>query len=61
LARVLRALAADPVRRQTLARAGTQRARGRYSWTRVAAETLDVYRALTVRSRATDAFGGGVS
>jgi glycosyltransferase involved in cell wall biosynthesis len=61
LARVLRALAADPVRRQTLARAGTRRARGRYSWTRVAAETLDVYRALTARARASDAFGGGVS
>jgi glycosyltransferase involved in cell wall biosynthesis len=61
LARVLRALAEDPARRRSLARAGTRRARARYSWNRVASETLDVYRALTACTRTSDAFGGGVS
>ncbi len=46
LAQALRSLAADPQRRALLGRLGAERARARYSWSRVAAETLDVYRAL---------------
>jgi glycosyltransferase involved in cell wall biosynthesis len=58
LGRALGALANDPQRRRRLARAGMERARARYSWTRVAAETLDVYRAVAARGGARDAFGG---
>jgi glycosyltransferase involved in cell wall biosynthesis len=44
LARALDALATDAPRRREFARAGMLRARNRYSWTRVAKETLDIYR-----------------
>jgi glycosyltransferase involved in cell wall biosynthesis len=40
-------LLADPGRRAALGAAAAQRARSRYSWSRVAAETEDVYRKLT--------------
>jgi glycosyltransferase involved in cell wall biosynthesis len=46
LAYALQALAADPQRRALLGRLGVERVRSRYSWSRVAAETLDVYRGL---------------
>lgn len=52
LARALRLLATDHERRRELARAGMLRARTRYSWARVAKETLDTYRAVPVRNDA---------
>jgi D-inositol-3-phosphate glycosyltransferase len=61
LARVLRALAADPQRRRSFARAGLQRVRSRYSWRRIAAETLDVYRVVAARSGANAVFGEDAS
>jgi len=51
LSRALCALAADPERRRRLGRVGMERARARYSWARIAAETLDVYRAMTAGRR----------
>ncbi len=47
LARALGLLATDAQRRREFARAGMLRARNRYSWTRVAKQTLDVYRVAT--------------
>jgi glycosyltransferase involved in cell wall biosynthesis len=61
LAAALAALARDPDRRHALARAGLTRVRARYSWTRIAAETLDVYRAVSRLGTARDALGGSVS
>jgi len=61
LAAVLRSLATDPRRRHALATAGLQRARARYSWTRIAAETLDVYRHVAARDDRLDGLGQGVS
>jgi D-inositol-3-phosphate glycosyltransferase len=61
LARVLRALASDPQRRRTLAGAGMQRVHARYSWRRVAAETLDVYRVVAARTGADAIFGEDAS
>ena len=58
LGRTLAALANDPQLRRRLARAGMERARARYSWTRIAAETLDVYRAVAARPGASGVFGG---
>ncbi len=46
LAHALRSLADDPERRALLGRLGVERVRARYSWSRIAAETLDVYRGL---------------
>ncbi len=46
LAAALRSLAEEPERRKMLGRLGVERVRARYSWSRIAAETLDVYRAL---------------
>jgi glycosyltransferase involved in cell wall biosynthesis len=45
IARALRALR-DARLRRTMGRAGTERVRARYSWSRVAAETFEVYRAV---------------
>ncbi len=42
--RALVMLGADATRRKEMARAGLARVRARYSWLRVASETLDVYR-----------------
>ncbi|MFN2460872.1 MAG: glycosyltransferase [Candidatus Velthaea sp.] len=50
LAYALRALAGDAERRERLGRFGIERVRARYSWSRIAAETLDVYRALVERT-----------
>ncbi len=46
LAHALRSLADEPERRKMLGRLGVERVRARYSWSRIAAETLDVYRGL---------------
>jgi D-inositol-3-phosphate glycosyltransferase len=46
LAHALQSLAADPARRALLGQLGVDRVRARYSWSRIAAETLDVYRGL---------------
>ncbi|MFI0481199.1 glycosyltransferase [Actinomadura sp. 9N215] len=43
-ARAIRALLDDPARRAAMGLAGSERARDRYSWARVAAETTGVYR-----------------
>jgi glycosyltransferase involved in cell wall biosynthesis len=45
LARVLRELLASPERRARLGRAGAQRARARYDWSSIAAETARAYAA----------------
>jgi D-inositol-3-phosphate glycosyltransferase len=50
IARALRSLAADPARRLMLGRLGAERVRARYAWSRIAAETLDVYRGLVTTS-----------
>jgi glycosyltransferase involved in cell wall biosynthesis len=52
LARALDVLATDARRRRECARAGMLRARNRYSWTRVAKETLDIYRAVAASASA---------
>jgi D-inositol-3-phosphate glycosyltransferase len=44
LAEALAALLADPARRAALGAAGVRRARERYTWDRVAASTMAVYR-----------------
>ena len=44
LARAVSALLADPVRGQCCGMAGVDRAQARYSWDRVAADTLRAYR-----------------
>ncbi len=49
LAEALNALRADEPQRRFLGRLGAERARSRYSWSRIVADTLDVYRGL-VRS-----------
>ncbi|GAA0375810.1 glycosyltransferase family 1 protein [Microbispora corallina] len=50
LARALRRLLDDPVRRTAYGIAGADRARARYGWTRIAAETLAAYeRVLSAR------------
>ncbi|HEY4441801.1 MAG TPA: glycosyltransferase [Candidatus Elarobacter sp.] len=46
LADALNAMRLDVARRESMGRAGAERAHGRYSWLRVAADTLHVYRAL---------------
>ncbi len=46
LALALNALASDPQRRALLGRLGAERVRARYSWSRVAADTLEIYRGL---------------
>ena len=43
LAFVLRQLLADPVRREAFGIAGADRARARYAWSRIAADTATVY------------------
>ena len=47
VAAAARELLADPARRARLGAAGVRRAHERYTWDRVAAATLDVYRAVT--------------
>jgi len=47
LARALRSLLADPERRRAFGEAGVRRARSRYGWPRIAAQTLEVYRGLS--------------
>jgi D-inositol-3-phosphate glycosyltransferase len=55
LATVLRELLADPARRRRLAAAGAERARRRYRWSRIGAETEAVYqRVLAERDRSAD-------
>jgi glycosyltransferase involved in cell wall biosynthesis len=49
LAAALAGLLADPVRRRSLGAAGVERARRRYRWSRVAADTAAVYRCLAGR------------
>jgi D-inositol-3-phosphate glycosyltransferase len=49
LAAALRDLLADPHRRRSLGAAGVERARRRYRWSRVAADTAAVYRHLADR------------
>jgi glycosyltransferase involved in cell wall biosynthesis len=51
LASALCQLLADPVRRAALGAAGAERARGRYSWRRVAAQTEAVYLRLAAQGR----------
>jgi D-inositol-3-phosphate glycosyltransferase len=53
LACVLQSLAANPVQRKLLGRLGVERVRGRYSWSRIAVETLGVYRGI-IRSSASE-------
>jgi glycosyltransferase involved in cell wall biosynthesis len=48
LATAMRTLLADPARREVLAYAGLQRARSRYDWHTVAAETVRAYRGADV-------------
>ncbi len=48
LAAALRDLAANPARRAFFGRLGAERVRSRYAWSRIAAETLDVYRGIAV-------------
>ncbi|PRX07648.1 UNVERIFIED_ORG: (1-_4)-alpha-D-glucan synthase (UDP-glucose) [Actinomadura viridilutea] len=50
-ARVIRALLADPTRRAAMGFASSDRARSRYSWDRIALETVKVYRRAVARSR----------
>jgi glycosyltransferase involved in cell wall biosynthesis len=52
LAQALNMLAADAQRRREFARAGLLRVRNRYSWTRVANETLGIYRTVAAAHRA---------
>ncbi len=52
LAKALRSLLADPVRRAAYGIAGADRARARYSWDRVAADTASVYARLPSRRAA---------
>jgi D-inositol-3-phosphate glycosyltransferase len=57
LAQALNALADDPARRAMLGKLGTERVRARYSWSRIAAETLEVYRGLVTSAAETIALG----
>ncbi|HYW53834.1 MAG TPA: glycosyltransferase [Dongiaceae bacterium] len=57
LARALQALAENPGHRALLGRLGTERVRARYSWSRIAAETLDVYRGLVTTASTELALG----
>jgi glycosyltransferase involved in cell wall biosynthesis len=58
LAIALNMLAGEPKRRRMLGRLGVERVRGRYSWSRIAAETFEVYRALVTPSSQELALGG---
>jgi glycosyltransferase involved in cell wall biosynthesis len=49
LAEALNGLLADEAQRRMLGRLGAERARSRYSWSRIVADTLDVYRGLLRR------------
>jgi glycosyltransferase involved in cell wall biosynthesis len=49
IAAAVRALLADPARREALGRAGAGRARRRYGWNRIARSTLAVYDELAAR------------
>ncbi len=61
LARALNALRVDDHLRASMGRASVTRVRARYSWLRIAAETLDVYRGLIGRSAAdTDDVASGI-
>ncbi|MFB4314229.1 glycosyltransferase [Actinomadura sp. 21ATH] len=52
-ARRIRDLLADPTGRAAMGFAGSDRARSRYSWTRIARETLTVYERAAARSEVT--------
>jgi glycosyltransferase involved in cell wall biosynthesis len=58
LARALDALR-DERRRSAMGRAGAERVRRRYSWTRIATETLEVYRGIIGRAPAADNLATG--
>ena len=58
LAYALKELAADAARRRMLGRLGVDRVRARYSWSRIAAETFDIYRGLVTTSKEELALGG---
>ncbi len=51
LAGALRALLGDTTRRAAMGRAGVERVRARYTWARVAAATLEVYRDVLTAGR----------
>jgi len=57
LAQALNALADDPARRAMLGKLGAERVRARYSWSRIAVETLEVYRGLVARAAEPVALG----
>lgn len=57
LAHALNTLKADPARRTMLGKLGAERVRARYSWSRIAAETLDVYRGVVTTAAETLALG----
>ncbi|HEY0393026.1 MAG TPA: glycosyltransferase [Candidatus Elarobacter sp.] len=50
LTHALQSLAAEPQRRKMLGRLGVARVRARYSWSRIAVDTADVYRGLVTTS-----------
>ena len=60
VAAALAALIADPVRRDRLGRAGLLRARGRYGWERIAADTEQVYREVLADRRPLTVGAAGV-
>jgi D-inositol-3-phosphate glycosyltransferase len=60
LAEAVDALLADPERRRHYEQAGRRRAATRYTWRRIAADTLRVYERLAARERTTDRLTGGV-
>jgi D-inositol-3-phosphate glycosyltransferase len=57
LAHALNALKADPARRTMLGKLGAERVSARYSWSRIAAETLEVYRGVVSTPAETLALG----
>ncbi|MDB5039711.1 MAG: glycosyl transferase, group 1, partial [Candidatus Eremiobacteraeota bacterium] len=59
LAEALNGLLADEARRSLLGRLGAERARSRYSWSRIVADTLDVYRGLLRRETTAEEFALG--
>lgn len=58
LAHALNALKADPARRAALGNLGAERVRARYSWSRIAAETFEVYCGVVTTAGETLALGG---